>query len=136
MKMRSLAIPFLALSLAGIATPALAATKPAGVASSVKSAVAQAATPVVSKPAAVAAPVVTPKAAAAPAVKASTRSKGMVNVNTGTKSALVALPGVGPSMAKTIIAGRPYKSLAQFEKALTPKWSTAAIKAVEAHISL
>jgi competence protein ComEA len=34
----------------------------------------------------------------------------MVNLNTGTKADLAALPGVGPAIAQNIIDGRPYQS--------------------------
>ncbi|WP_309570873.1 helix-hairpin-helix domain-containing protein [Deinococcus sp.] len=41
---------------------------------------------------------------------------GRVNLNTATQEQLEALPKVGPSMAKKIIAGRPYRSLADFDR--------------------
>ncbi len=41
---------------------------------------------------------------------------GKVNLNTATVAELDALPGIGESTAKKIIAGRPYKSLDDLEK--------------------
>lgn len=41
---------------------------------------------------------------------------GRVNLNTATQEQLEALPKVGPSMAKKIIVGRPYRSLADFDR--------------------
>lgn len=43
-------------------------------------------------------------------------SRIIVNVNTATAEQLVYLPGVGPELAKEIIAGRPYSKPADLEK--------------------
>lgn len=56
-----------------------------------------------------------------PPVYASTRSitpliSGRVNVNTATQEQLEALPRVGPSLARAIIAGRPLRSLADLDR--------------------
>ncbi len=40
---------------------------------------------------------------------------GRLNLNTATLEQLEALPKVGPSLAKRIVEGRPYKSLADFD---------------------
>jgi competence protein ComEA len=41
---------------------------------------------------------------------------GKVNVNTADQATLATLPGVGPPMAQAIIAGRPYKSMADLAR--------------------
>lgn len=51
----------------------------------------------------------------APAV--GTNSAAKVDVNSADTKTLQTLPGVGPTTAKKIIAGRPYKALADFGKA-------------------
>jgi len=61
------------------------------------------------------APAKAPKAAPAKAPAA------VVDLNTGSESDLVALPGIGPATAKKIIAGRPYASVANLAKAGVPK---------------
>jgi phosphatidylserine/phosphatidylglycerophosphate/cardiolipin synthase-like enzyme len=41
---------------------------------------------------------------------------GNLNVNTATQQQLEALPGIGPELAKRIIAGRPYRQLPDLER--------------------
>lgn len=53
--------------------------------------------------------------------EADTKEKGkakveLVELNTATEEQLATLPGVGPSLAKSIVEGRPYSSLADLDK--------------------
>jgi hypothetical protein len=57
----------------------------------------------------------------AAAAKAAQAKVAAVNLNTASESDLVALPGVGSSTARKIIAGRPYTSVADLAKAGVPK---------------
>jgi competence protein ComEA len=41
---------------------------------------------------------------------------GRIDINTATQKELEALPGVGPTIAKGIIEGRPYWSVVELER--------------------
>jgi hypothetical protein len=70
----------------------------------------------------------------APALGAQTKSKkapkteaasepsasNPVNLNTGSEQELIDLPGIGPALAKKIIANRPYSSASELSKASVP----------------
>jgi DNA uptake protein ComE-like DNA-binding protein len=48
---------------------------------------------------------------------ATTSKPAIVDLNKGTSDQLEGLPGIGPALAKKIVAGRPYKSVADLSKA-------------------
>ncbi len=50
-----------------------------------------------------------------PAVTEASTSGG-VNINSATQTELESLPGIGPALAKRIIAGRPYRSLPDLDR--------------------
>ncbi len=47
---------------------------------------------------------------------ASASADGLININTATAEELTALPGVGPSKAAAIIAGRPFEAIEDIER--------------------
>jgi hypothetical protein len=53
-----------------------------------------------------------PKSAAV----ATPAASGIVNLNTATQAELEKLPGIGPTMAKKIVAGRPYASVSDLSQ--------------------
>jgi competence ComEA-like helix-hairpin-helix protein len=57
-----------------------------------------------------------PAVAKLPAVKPPAEGSLRVNVNTATLTDLETIPGVGTSLAKLIVAGRPYTSVDELEK--------------------
>jgi DNA uptake protein ComE-like DNA-binding protein len=57
------------------------------------------------------------QADAEPAAKTAPASGAKVDLNTASEQELEGLPGIGPSTAKKIIAGRPYSSVADLSKA-------------------
>jgi competence protein ComEA len=52
-----------------------------------------------------------------PNVYGQAKDKALLNLNTASQQELEAIKGVGPATAKKIIAGRPYKSVAELSKA-------------------
>ena len=59
---------------------------------------------------------------------AAKEKKPMVDLNTATQKELEELPGVGEATAKKIIAGRPYKSVADLAKAGVPEKTISKIE--------
>ena len=53
-----------------------------------------------------------------------------VDLNTGSQTELESLPGVGPSTAKKIIAGRPYSSVADLSKAGVPPKTISGLNGI------
>ncbi len=56
-----------------------------------------------------------PEKSSAPVVTEAS-ARGGLNVNTATQAELESLPGIGPALAKRIIAGRPYRGLADLDR--------------------
>ena len=48
-------------------------------------------------------------------------AKSPLDLNTASEQDLVDLPGIGPALAKKIIAGRPYSSVSELSKASVPE---------------
>ncbi len=57
-----------------------------------------------------------PEAAVKAVGESTVASAGNVNVNTATQPQLESLPGIGPALAKRIIAGRPYRRLLDLDR--------------------
>jgi DNA uptake protein ComE-like DNA-binding protein len=66
----------------------------------------------------------------ATAAKAAAAPSGPVDLNTASQADLEALPGIGPAMAKKIIAARPYSSVADLSKAKIPAKTVGKISSL------
>ena len=73
--------------------------------------------------------VVTSAALGAQAPPAST-STPLLDANTATEAQLAAIPQLGPSLAKTILSRRPFKSITELDALLTPTLSRPQITEV------
>jgi competence ComEA-like helix-hairpin-helix protein len=51
-----------------------------------------------------------------PKVRSLEKGSRLVNINTATAAELESLPGIGPSLAQLVIAGRPYKDVADLAR--------------------
>lgn len=60
-------------------------------------------------------PVTAPQALETPAATEVSAAGGL-NINTATQAELESLPGIGPALAKRIIAGRPYRELGDLDR--------------------
>src|SRR5262245_62763022 len=56
------------------------------------------------------------------------QSSAKIDLNSATEAQLESLPGVGPAMAKKIIAGRPYSSVADLKRAGIPESTIERLK--------
>lgn len=65
--------------------------------------------------------------------KAADNSPAPVNLNKATEAQLESVPGLGPTYAKKIIAGRPYKSIDDLSKAGVP---AATISKIRSQVAL
>nr|WP_254606047.1 ComEA family DNA-binding protein [Deinococcus sp. JMULE3] len=96
--------------------------------------VTRAALPVATSPAATSPASATPEAPVYPTTSSITPLiSGRVNLNSASLEQLEALPKVGPALASRIVAGRPYRSLADLDrvKGIGP----AALKSLEPLVS-
>jgi DNA uptake protein ComE-like DNA-binding protein len=75
------------------------------------------------------------KASARPAngIETIAEKPRLINLNTATEAQLSSVPGISPTYAKKIIAGRPYKSIDDLSKAGVP---TATISKIRSQVSL
>ncbi len=62
--------------------------------------------------------------------QAKAKAKALLDLNTATAQELEELPGVGPALAKKIVAGRPYKAVDDLAKAGVPERTIDSIRAL------
>jgi DNA uptake protein ComE-like DNA-binding protein len=69
------------------------------------------------------------KSASTAAASAKSKPAGLIDINSASEDELDQLPGIGPALAKKIIAGRPYKGKDELvQKKILPASTYAKIK--------